>query len=282
MAIVLALGAAAFYGSSDFMGAMAARRRSVLAVAFGAQAAGLVVLALLIPLLGPTHVAGLDLGAGAAAGVFGAIGLVAVYRCLARGPMSVVAPTTALSASAVPVLAGLVVGERPGVTALVGIAVAFGAVALITRERRADDGAPPPRALLGIVVPALGAGAILGLFFVLLGAATPGAGLWPLLAARLTSVPLLAVLMARRRTPVIRDLALLGPILVSGVLDMAANVLFLLASHQGMLAVVAALTGLYPASTIVLAQARLGERLQPVQFAGLGVAAVAAVLVALP
>jgi len=281
MAIFLALGAAAFYGSSDFIGALASRRVAVLSVAFGAQVAGLVTIALVIPFLGATVVTGGDLVAGAAAGVFGGLGLLAVYRCLATGPMSVVAPTTALSASAVPVLAGLLLGERPGASAVLGIAVAFVAVALITREAP-EPGAPSRRIDLSVVGPSLVAGGILGLFFVFLGGASDEAGLWPLLAARLTSVPILGVLLARRRLPVVRDRRLLGVILVSGVLDMAANVLFLLASHQGMLAVVSAITGLYPASTIVLAQTRLKERIAPVQATGLGIAACAAVLVAMP
>jgi len=278
MAIVLALGAAAFYGSSDFMGALAARRSAVLAVAFLAQVAGLVLLAVLLPFLAPVDVGPAAIAAGAAAGIFGGLGVVAVYQVLSRGPMSVAAPTTALAASAVPVLAGLVQGERPGPSALVGIAVAFVAVTLITRERH--EHAVATGWSLRPVLPALGAGAVLGLFFVFLHASGDDAGLWPLLVARMTSVPVLAALLLARRVSVPHDRSLVAPVLVSGALDMGANVLFLLASQRGMLAVVAALTGLYPAATIVLAQTRLGERLQPVQFAGLAVAGVAAVMVA--
>lgn len=281
MAIVLALGAAAFYGSSDFIGALASRRAAVLTVAFGAQIAGLLTVGLAIPLLPTATVLGSDLVAGATAGIFGGLGLIAIYRCLARGPMSVVAPTTALSASAVPVLIGLFRGERPGAAALFGIAVAFVAVALITRESPEPDVARrwvDPT----VIGPALVAGAILGMFFVCLGGASSEAGLWPLLAARLVSVPILGLLLASRRPARPRDGRLLGVIVASGVLDMTANVLFLLASHRGMLAVVSAITGLYPASTILLAQTRLRERMEPVQFTGLGIAALAAVLVALP
>lgn len=280
MSIVLALGAAAFYGSADFVGAVAARRNAALSVALGAQVSGLAVLLVALPLLGPALVTRHDLFFGAAAGVFGGLGVVVVYRTLAKGPMSVVAPTTALSASAVPVLAGLVLGDRPGPAALLGIGVSFVAVALITRER-SEDAPVPARVAVAALLPALGGGAIFGLFFVLLHQTGDEAGLWPLLAARLTSVPILAVLAASRREPLgLRASGMLGAVAVSGSLDMAANILYLLASQHGMLAVVAALTGLYPASTIVLAQTRLSERLAPVQFLGLGVAALAAVMVA--
>ncbi|MBX3314434.1 MAG: EamA family transporter [Actinobacteria bacterium] len=278
MAIVLALGAAAFYGSSDFMGAVATRRSAALAVAFLAQVAGLAVLVAVLPLLGPASVRTTDLLAGALAGVFGGVGVVLVYQVLSRGPMSVVAPTTALAASAVPILAGLLAGERPGPSAAVGIVIAFVAVTLISREQEEEPA--PLRASLGRVLPAVGAGSVLGLFFVCLHLSGDDAGLWPLLAARVTSVPVLAALLVARRTTVPRSRSLVAPVLVSGVLDMTANVLFLMASRQGMLAVVATLTGLYPAATIVLARTRLGERMQPVQFAGLGAAVVAAAMVA--
>lgn len=285
MSIVLALGAAAFYGAGDFVGGLATRRNAVLAVALGAQVSGLVLLLVALPFLGPATVTSSDLAFGAVAGVFGGTGLVLVYRALAKGPMSVAAPTTALSASAIPVLAGLFLGERPGWAAIAGIAVSFAAVALITRERtegsagmaaeRRGRGASA-RALL----PALGGGAIFGLFFVFLHQTGSDAGIWPLLAARLTSVPILALLVAVRRVPLSGGSSFIGAVLVSGMLDMAANILYLLAARHGMLAVVAALTGLYPASTVVLAQTRLGERMAPIQFAGLGVAVVAALMVA--
>ena len=280
MAIMLALGAAAFYGSSDFVGGLAARRATALSVSLGAQFAGLILLLLVLPFLAHAEPTRPDLLLGALAGVFGGLGVAVVYRALAQGPMSVVAPTTALSASAVPVLAGFLLGDRPGPSALLGIAVSFVAVVLITRERRTEGSAPVNHALRALL-PALGGGAIFGLFFVCLHQTSAGAGLWPLLAARLVSVPVLAVLVASRRVPLgLRGAGLFGALAVSGVLDMAANVLYLLAARHGMLAVVAAITGLYPASTIVLAQTRLGERMAPVQLMGLGVAALAAVMVA--
>lgn len=279
MAIALALSAALAYGSADFVGGLAARRTSPLLTAFGAQLTGLIVLLAAMPLLGTAAPSGRDLAYGAVAGVFGGAGIVLLYRALAIGPMSVVAPTTALAASVVPILAGVLLGERPGPLAVGGIAVSLVAVALITRERATEEHAPAGRR---VVAMALGGGAIFGLFFVFLHQTGDGAGLWPLLAARLTSVPLLALLIARQvgfRSFEIPRLT--RPVVVSGTLDMAANICYLLALRHGMLSVVAALTGLYPASTILLAQSHLRERLQRPQVLGLGVAACAAVLIAI-
>jgi uncharacterized membrane protein len=278
MAIALALSAALAYGSADFVGGLAARRTSPLLTAFGAQLTGLIVLLVAMPFLGPSTPTGRDLAFGAAAGLFGGIGLVLLYRALAAGPMSVVAPTTALSASVVPILAGVILGERPGALAFVGIAVSLVAVVLITRERVSEHHVPAGRRVLLL---AFGGGAIFGVFFVFLHQTGDQAGLWPLLAARLTSVPLLALLVARqvgvRSFEVPR---LTRPVVVSGTLDMGANICYLLALRHGMLSVVAALTGLYPASTIVLAQSHLRERLHLPQLIGLGIAACAAVLIA--
>ena len=279
MAIVLALSAAFVYGSADFVGGLASRRAAALSVALGAQVAGLLLLLGVMPFLGPATVAPRDILFGAVAGLFGGLGVVVVFSTLAKGPMSVVAPTTALAAAVVPILAGVVQGERPGPTTVLGMLVSLVAVVLITRER---SGPGVARAGLRVLLPALGGGAIFGLFFVFLHQTGDGAGLWPLLGARLVSVPVLALLVSHRRVALGWSApGVARAVLVSGVLDMAANVLYLLALRHGMLAVVAALTGLYPASTVVLAQARLDERMEKVQVLGLGVAACAAVLVAL-
>jgi uncharacterized membrane protein len=278
MAIVLALSAAFAYGSADFVGGLAARRTSPLLTAFGSQITGLVVLLVAMPFLGHAAPSPRDFAFGAVAGVFGGAGIVLLYRALAAGPMSVVAPTTALAASVVPILAGVVLGERPGPVAFVGIAVSLVAVVLITRERVSEHHQRAGRQVLAL---ALGGGAIFGLFFVFLHQTGSGAGLWPLVAARFTSVPLLALLVIRQEGVRSLELPRLNsPVIVSGTLDMAANICYLIALRHGMLAVVAALTGLYPASTIVLAQSQLRERLHLPQVIGLGVAACAAVLIA--
>lgn len=284
MSVVLALGAAVVFGSADFLGGLAARRRAALAVALGTQMAGFVALVVVLPLLPAATVAPRDLLLGALGGLFGSTGVVLLFRCLAKGPMSVVAPVAALTASVVPILAGVLQGERPGAPAVAGIAVALVAVVLITREGEsvAVDGSTPARAGVEVVLTALAAGALFGLFFVCLHGTGDDAGLYPLLGARMASLPFLALLITARGDG-LRDAFAgrgLPTIVVSGVLDMAANVLYLVALRHGLLAVVSALTGLYPAATVLLAQTVLDERMRRTQVAGLAVAVVAATLVA--
>lgn len=288
MSVVLALGAAMVYGSADFLGGLASRRRTAISVAFGSQAAGLVALVVVLAIMGPAPVGGLDFVAGAVGGLFGAVGLVMLYRSLARGPMSVVAPVTAMAASIVPILAGLALGERPGGAALLGIAVALAAVLLITRVGPgavADDDHGRGRAEVSasVVGTAVASGALFGLFFVCLHATGDDAGLHPLLGARLASVLLLGTLVATRGEGLGRALSGRGALAVAaaGVGDMVANVLYLAALRHGLLAVVSATTGLYPAATVLLAQTVLDERMRRTQLVGLATAGLAAGLVAL-
>jgi uncharacterized membrane protein len=279
VAILLALASAVVYGMADFCGGIASRRAAAATVVALSQAAGLVVVALLLPWLGgqPDRA---DLAWGAAAGVAGGAGLLLFYRALADGVMSVVAPVTAVSAAAFPVLGGLVLGERLGPAAVAGIVLALVAVVLVA----AEDGLSSLRsARLRTVAPALAAGAGFGLFFVLLERTGGDAGLTPLAAARVVSVLLVGGLALATVRSLRVPRRVLPVVLLAGVGDMAANALFLVATQAGgQLAVTGVLASLYPVSTVVLAQVVLRERLAGVQRTGLLVAAAAVVLIALP
>ena len=279
MAVLLALGSAVVYGTSDFLGGLASRKASVFGVVALSQVAGLVALLALLPWLGgPTGLA--DLAWGAAAGIAGAAALVLFFRTLASGVMSVVAPVTAVTAAAVPVLAGLLGGERIGVWSAIGIALALIAVVLVS----AEGGLAALRAARpASIPPALAAGAGFGIFFVLLDRTGDDTGLTPLVAARLASVALVIVLALLGRRPLRVGRTALPLVVLSGVGDMTANSLFLLATQaHSQLAIVGVLASLYPVSTVVLAQVLLREKLVPAQLAGLASAFAAVVLITLP
>jgi drug/metabolite transporter (DMT)-like permease len=279
VAVVLALASAVVYGASDFLGGLASRRASVFGVVAMSQVVGLVALVALLPWLGGP-VDGADLGWGAAAGLAGAAGLVVFFRTLAGGVMSVVAPVTAVTAAAVPVLVGLLGGDTIGGWAAVGIALALLAVVLVSAESGLSAlRAARPAAL----APALLAGSMFGLFFVLLDRTSSEAGLTPLVTARLASVGLVVAIAVAGHQSLRVTRAALPLVAVSGVGDMTANALFLLATQaDGQLAIVGVLASLYPVSTVVLAQVVLRERLVGAQVAGLLAAAAAVVLITLP
>jgi drug/metabolite transporter (DMT)-like permease len=189
--------------------------------------------------------------------------------------MSVVAPITSVEAAAVPVIFGLFIGERPTPLALIGVVVALLAVVLVssaaeTSEAGAKTGIPE----------AVGAGFAFGVFFIALDQAGDGAGMWPILSMRGTSLVLVAVAMLMTRTSLRPAAGTMAGIAISGVLDVAANVLYLLSTQHGLLSLVAVITSMYPAATVILARFVLHERLTKAQLVGLGLAAAGVTLIA--
>lgn len=277
MAALLALSAAVAYGVGDFLGGVAARRVPPTAVVLWSHIVGLGMLVTLAPLVGG-DITAQALGVGAAAGLLGGAGVALFYRGLAVGTMSVVAPIAALLSAAVPVVVGLGTGERPSTAALAGIALALGAVVLISRE--APHVATSPLRWQALAL-AVAAGLAFGLFFVAIDRAGDGVGIWPLVGARVASVSLFAGLGAARVTSAALPRGAVGAAVGCGLLDAGANVFYLLALDHGLLSVVSVLTALYPAGTVLLARYVLGEHLSPVQRIGLGIAGAAAVLIAI-
>jgi uncharacterized membrane protein len=281
----LALGAAAGFGAADFLGGLAARKRPAFAVVGLSQSVGLLAMVAAIGLLPRARPLPADLAWGAAAGLAGAVGLGLLYRALATGRMSVAAPVAAACGLALPVCFGVLLGERPGAAPLFGVALALGAVALLGRSASAaprDDGRAS--AAMPATVPlAAASGLVGGAFYVLMQRTSADAGLWPLLAARATSVAVLGLVWAGRgpARPRLGATGDRGAALAAvGLLDTAGSALYLLAVHEGALSVVATLASLYPAATVLLARLVLGERLQRVQLAGLALALAAVGLLA--
>lgn len=271
--IVLAAVSAIAFGTADFSGGKASRHTDPIAVTVVSQLLSLPLLIVLV-LVVPGTPAGVDLAWGLLAGVAGAAGVVLLYRALATGVMAVVAPVTAITAAVVPIVAGLVVADSPGAVALGGAALAVVAIALVSLGERGGAGRVSGR----VIGTALAAGLFFGIFFALLGQADESAGMWPVLAVRVSSITFGLALAARTGVRLRLGRRVLGWAAAAGLLDSAANALFLAAAGRGHLSVVAAIASLYPASTVLLALAVDRERLRPVQLAGLGFAAAALVL----
>jgi drug/metabolite transporter (DMT)-like permease len=282
MAILLGLAAALTYGAGDFVGGLVSRRAPLFTVVLLSQVAGTALLVVAIPFFadpGPTASA---LAWGGASGAAGATGVLFLYKGLAAGRMSVVEPITSVEAAVVPVVWGLAGGERPPAVALAGVAVALIAVVLVAGfDPAGATGSPRGRWAPG-VAEALVAGLAFGAFFVLLDGAGDDTGLWPLVGGRTASLTVLTVLVLVRRERISPPPATLAPIVAAGVLDVAANLLYLLSTREGLLSIVAVLTSLYPASTILLARIVLGERMGRMQVAGLGLAAAGVVMMTAP
>jgi drug/metabolite transporter (DMT)-like permease len=276
VANALAVLASISYGAADFLGGLATKRGStIFAAVVCSQAVGLLLVLLALPFLPAASPTAGDFAWGAASGLAGGIGLGLLYRGLAVGVMSVVAPVTAVCAVIIPVVVGVAFGERPAGLAVAGIALAVVAIVLISRSGEVEGG---PRATTGLGT-AVASGIAIGIFLVCLERTGPAAGLWPLVPARVVSVSffLLAGLLARQRLLPRRESWSI--VIGGGTLDMVANILYLVAVRQGPLSIVATLTSLYPASTILLARIVLRERLRFVQQAGVACAVLAIVLI---
>ncbi|MEW2327754.1 DMT family transporter [Micromonospora chersina] len=271
--IVLAAVSAVAFGTADFSGGKASRHADPIAVTVVSQLLSVPLLLALVLIVPGTPVP-LDLAWGLLAGVAGAAGVMLLYKALAGGMMAVVAPVTAITAAVVPIVAGLVTAHFPGTLALAGAGLAVVAIALVSLGEGGTTGRVSGR-LIGM---ALGAGLLFGIFFALLGQADEGAGMWPVAAVRVSSIAFGLALAVRTGVRLRLRPRVLRLAAAAGLLDSAANALFLAAAGRGHLSVVAAIAALYPASTVLLALAVDRERLRPVQLAGLGFAAGALVL----
>ncbi|MEM7095779.1 MAG: DMT family transporter [Actinomycetota bacterium] len=275
MGVLLSLITAASYGTADFLGGMSAKRISVIRVVAGSQVIGLVGVALAALLIDNTFT-WRDFGIGALGGAAGGMGVGLLYRGLSRGPMSLVAPLTAVSSAVLPSMYGIVTGDRFTMLGWAGLAVALVAIWLVAGTESDADVSVTPR----VVVEALLAGSGFGLFFILLDTTASEAAPWPIVGARVfTSTLLIAALIVRRQPVLPRERDALGLVAATGIVDTGSNVLFLYALRWGDLTTVSVLSSFYPGSTVLLARVFLGERSTRLQLLGvvLAIAATAAI-----
>ena len=287
MAAFLAILAAASWGAGDFLGGLASRQVAALRVVVVSQVVGLVLVIGLVPFFS-TDVGLGDVGWGALGGLAGSVGLLLLYRGLAAGAMSIVAPVTAVGAAILPVAYGLVIGERPGAAVLTGSVIALLAIWLVSSGSDEDTGAETADPSTGLLarlrsrglIQAIGAGIGFGAFFIFLQNTASDSGMVPLVSARIASVSLMSSLGLATgvRLSVPRQTVL--PVVTTGVLDIAANVLFLVAVRTGLISVVAVLASLYPAGTVALAAIVVRERVTRQQVVGLGLALVGMAMIA--
>lgn len=273
LAIALALGASLSWGLGDFLGGLMSRSLQVLVVLAVSQPAGFAALLVWLAVSGDGFPGWDVLAVAAAAGVGGCLGLASLYRGMAVGAMGIVAPVSAVAA-AIPFTVGVASGERPGPLQVLGVVLALAGVGLASREPSERGGGRAAGIGLALLA-ALG----FGLYFVFLDTAAEESVPWAVTTARGTSsllavAALVAVGMSRRPKP-----RQLPPLVVIGLCDVAANVLFGLASTRGLLSVVAVLSSLYPVVTVALAAVLLHERIAPTQRVGVAGALAGAALI---
>ncbi|MGW0188491.1 EamA family transporter [Streptomyces sp. NPDC003362] len=283
MTALFALATSLLWGLADFGGGLLTRRLPALTVVVVSQSIAVLVLGAIVVATGGWSEAGPQLWFAVGAGLVGPVAMLAFYKALALGPMGVVSPLGSLGV-AVPIGVGLVLGERPGLVQLAGIAVAVAGVVLAGGPQ--SKGAPVQRqAVLLTLLAAFGFGAVMAL---IAEASTTLTGLFlALFVQRVTNVVAGGTALyvsVRRGSPALpadgfpwRALPALAFV---GLADVAANGTYSIAARHGPVTVAAVLASLYPVVTALAARGFLSERLRAVQAAGAGLALVGTLMLA--
>jgi drug/metabolite transporter (DMT)-like permease len=282
------------------------------------MAGGLLVAALVTLVRGSGYPGNGFLVAGVIAGLSSMIAVSSLYKALAIGSMSIVAPISA-AYPVVPVIYGLSRGERPSGLQLAGMLLIVVGVIVASYVRDAagqtDAGRPEaPRApgdpdhIMVVPLPDVGEGfasnmrqdasthrprTLASLVLAVVAALASGSVLtalssaaetdpyWSLIVLRGVALAGMLVVVAVGRSGFGVRPAQVPVLLGIGALDTVATGLFAVATTYGFLSVVSVIAALFPLGTIALARLALGERVRPYQYAGIAAALTGAALVAL-
>jgi len=276
---LLALVSAVFIGGADFVGGITSRTANGIRVGAYVALVGM-PMALAVSLVGDyEQVSHADVGWSIAAGVSVALGIGCFYVGMARGLISVVAPVAAVVGAVIPVVYAVARGERPGPVAMVGLVIAFIAVAVVSLAPSEQH--PDAAVVDGVVLAlALVSGVLFGLFYVAFSRVSDDAGLWPVTIERAAaSVVLVVAAVVMTRGPVKGLRRMLPAVLLVGLLEVAAVVPLLLALQRGPVAIASVVASLYPVTTVLLAAFVLRERLSRLQYVGVACALISVALV---
>jgi drug/metabolite transporter (DMT)-like permease len=271
---IFALSAAVAWGSGDFTGGVIARRIGVLHTTFVSYAVALIILVIVALVRLESFPAPVDLMWGALAGLFGMAGFGFLLRGFATGRMGIVAPVSAVLATAIPVIFSVFGEGLPRPLQLVGFGLALISIWLLSRPEKLG-GSP---AGLGM---ALLAGLGFGGLFTALDQISEAAIFWPIAAGRLAACAAMILFALGTQQSLIPQLPPFGLLLLLGVLDIGGNLFFLLAVQTGRLDVAAVLASLYPGVTALLAWWIAKEHLAALQVFGLALAILSIVLITL-
>jgi drug/metabolite transporter (DMT)-like permease len=219
---------------------------------------------------------------GIVAGLCYGAAIVSLYRGLAVGVMSIVAPISATGA-VIPVLVSLFLGEVPSVITAFGIAAAFSGAVLVSLQIR-ETTQVSDRMLRPALVLAFCAALGLGTYIVVLDQATSVVSgsfspLWVIVGARVGSIATVIAIVALGSWSASWPGRRIGLVAAAGILDTAGNAMLAYATAQGNLGIAAVLSSLYPVVTVLLGLTVLKERLTPIQGTGVTLALLGVILI---
>jgi drug/metabolite transporter (DMT)-like permease len=269
--VVLGTSAALCWGVVDVAIALLGRRAPFVTVAIVVQGASVVMLAALAVALGDfPELSGGQWVAVAALGPIGTGAYLAFYRALQLGPIAIVSPIASANGAVVVVLAVILLGDALSGTQALGAAVVLCCVVLAAVDvgERVPAGAANGD---GVRLAVLATVMFGGYLFALVALAEPLGWLLPILLTRITGLPLLAAIVARRRE---RPWRLLGPGALAlacavGWLESAGFLLFNRGAEIGQAALTSAAAATYPLVPVACGLLLLHERLRTYQAIGI-------------
>lgn len=263
LGIVFAITSAAVWGSGDFSGGQAARKSHQYQVLVLAALSGMVVMAISALIRAEGLPSGMSILWAILAGSAGALGMGALYRALSLGHMASVAPTSAITCAALPVLFGLVTAGLPKTTQLIGFLLAFIGIWLVSRSPSSGEKSFKEGMILAFL-----SGIGFGGFFIFIAQVGKGQVFIPVLIARTFTLIIALILLGLKRLRVPGLIS--NPMaLLAGVLDTGGNVFYLLATQFTRLDIAALLSSFYPSMTVILARIVLKENVSREQWAGM-------------
>jgi uncharacterized membrane protein len=274
MVVFYALMSAFTFGTADFLGGFSSRKNPVTVSVFWSQSIGLLTVLAAAPLLGAAQIRSADLLWGIAGGLCGGLGVLFLFQGLSTGIVAIVSPSAALTGAVLPVLFGIIIGERPPLLTWTGVVLSLPAILLLSYEKGGRITHIAYSLRFGLI-----SGAFFSGFFILLSRTTDASGLWPLAAARFVTVPLFLMVSLFRKPDIRLKAGTRRTTYLSGFLDMAANIFYLLAFRTGYLIAAVILTALYPAPTVLLQRLFLQEKLTWPRTAGLLLSITGAILI---
>jgi uncharacterized membrane protein len=274
LAMSYGISSALSWGAGDFSGGFASRRCHVLTVILFSQIMGAVFLIGFTLLLKEQFPPVTHMLWGGLAGIFGVLGLLALYRGLASGRMGIVAPISAVTTAVIPIVYAFFNEGFPKITQALGFGMALLAVWLLSYTK--SDSKIQRHELYLPVLAGIG----FGLFFICIDTASTRSVLWPLVGTRCSSIALTAILYMLNGKPAIPQNKHFFYIFLAGIFDVMGNGFFAFAAHLGRLDISATLSSLYPAATVLLAWIILKEKLLRQHWLGVFAALVSLSLIA--
>lgn len=264
LVVIFSLSCAVAYGVADFWGGLATRRAHLMRVMPTILLAGVMMLIALIPFVGFKY-SQEALIAGMVAGIAGSVGYGLVLQSLALGPMGVVAPITAVTAAIFPFGVGYFRGEQLSAQGWIGAFFALISVVLVSRSTE-DASHPVTRKA---VLTAFFGGISVAIYLLGLAGAPDDSGVASVLIARICTFALVGAIALAMWKKFGNERPNYRLAIASGALDVCGGTSFMLATRHGALVIVAVISALYPALTVLLARIILHERLERHQVIGL-------------